>query len=156
MPIKYELFFNNTFWSINAGQSGSESNSNERVPYIPLIFRKEPHQQMQFSVIPRTHFITYVRNSDIWDDKNDATLWAASVSLCVGACQRILLFVLARNPHKGPAHAISHETRSGRVKECPKKDRRGQSAGESSQEKFSQKMKAGQKREKTRSQKEDC
>ena len=39
------------------------------------------------------------------------TLWVASVSVGVGASQRISFFLLARNPH---------ETRSGRGKEGPR------------------------------------
>ena len=39
--------------------------------------------------------------------------WAFVELMCVGASQRIPLSVLARNPHKWPAHEISHETRSG-------------------------------------------
>ena len=38
------------------------------------------------------------------------TLWVASVSLYVGASLRTPLSVLARNPHKGLAPEISHET----------------------------------------------
>ena len=41
------------------------------------------------------------------------TPWVASVSVCVGASQRIPLSVLARNLHKGPLR----ETGSGRGKE---------------------------------------
>ena len=45
------------------------------------------------------------------------TLWVASVSLCVGASQRIPLSVLARNPR---------ETGSGRGKGDPREDRESQ------------------------------
>ena len=41
--------------------------------------------------------------------------WAFVVLVCVGASQRIPLSALARNPHKGPALEISHET--GRTRE---------------------------------------
>ena len=56
------------------------------------------------------------------------TLWVASISLCVGASQRIPLSVLARNPHKGLVHEISHEIermREGRSQRSV--GRRGQS-----------------------------
>ena len=43
------------------------------------------------------------------------TLWVTSLSLFVGASQRIPLSVLVRNPHKGLAREISHET--GRMRE---------------------------------------
>ena len=73
--------------------------------------------------------------------------------MCVraSASQRIPWSVLARNPHKG--HVC--ETGSGRGKEGPREERRtvgmrGESRG------HSQKMKAGQRREKNRSQKDDC
>ena len=63
------------------------------------------------------------------------TLWVASVSLCVGASQGNPLSVLARNPHKGLAREISHET--GRTREGRSQgsvDRRGQSREGDSQQ----------------------
>ena len=47
------------------------------------------------------------------------TLWVASVSVGVGARQRIPLSALARNPHKGLAREISHETGRRQGKEGP-------------------------------------
>ena len=94
------------------------------------------------------------------------TLWAASVSVCVGASQRISLSTLARNPHKGLGCEISCETGSGRGKEdarevswqrIPEEDSRQKGAeGTSRQNRSVREMKAGQKREKNRSQKDDC
>ena len=46
------------------------------------------------------------------------TLWVATVSVCVRASQRIHLSVLARNPHKGLAREISHETGRTRKGRC--------------------------------------
>ena len=48
------------------------------------------------------------------------TRWMAFVSVGVGATQRILLSVLARNPHKGLAREISHETGRERGKQGPR------------------------------------
>ena len=48
----------------------------------------------------------------------------------VGASQRIPLSVLARNPHKGLAREISHETRRGRGKEGPRAVKRGRQSTE--------------------------
>ena len=49
------------------------------------------------------------------------------VGVSVGASQRIPLSVLRRNPHKGLAREISHETGRGRWKEGPRvEQRRGQ------------------------------
>ena len=54
--------------------------------------------------------------------KTSVTLWVVSVSVCVGASQRISLSFLARNPHKGPAREIFHETGSGRWKVAPREE----------------------------------
>ena len=62
----------------------------------------------------------------------------AFISVGVGASQRIPLSVLARNPYKGFAREISHESEEDEGRKVPEKDtvsRRGQSAGEVSQEK---------------------
>ena len=84
--------------------------------------------------------------------------WAFIVSVCVGASQRILLSVLARNPKKGPAHEISHEPGSGWRKESPWEYRRSESAEGSRRELSAwysspeggcEKMEAGQRREST-------
>ena len=47
------------------------------------------------------------------------TIWVESVSVGVGASQRIPLSVLARNPHKGLVREISHETERERGKNGP-------------------------------------
>ena len=64
-------------------------------------------------------------------NKNTGTrCWAFVVWVCVDASQTIPLFVLVRNPHKGPVHEISHETGRERGKEGPREERRRQSAEE--------------------------
>ena len=64
------------------------------------------------------------------------TRWLAFVSMVVGvgSSQRIPLSVLTRNPHKGLAREISHETGRGREKEGPRVKRRSQSTKGCSQE----------------------
>ena len=42
----------------------------------------------------------------------------------ISASKKISLSVLARNPHKGLAREISHETGRGRVKESPRAEQR--------------------------------
>ena len=64
-----------------------------------------------------------------------------SVSEGVGASQRTPLSVLARNPHKGLAHNIFHET--GRRRQKRAVSRRNQSTEESSQEKRAGSMACG-------------
>ena len=51
----------------------------------------------------------------MWHDVWHSFLW-----VWVSASQKIPLSVLARNPHKGLAHKISHETKRGQVKESPR------------------------------------
>ena len=55
------------------------------------------------------------------------TRWVAfvSVSVGVGASQRITLSVLARSPHKGLVRKISHKTGRGRGKEAPRENKEG-------------------------------
>ena len=62
------------------------------------------------------------------------TRWVAFVSVCVGvdASQRILLSVLARNPHKGLLREISDETAREGGKEGRRENRRNQSTDQSS------------------------
>ena len=55
------------------------------------------------------------------------TRWVAFVSMGVGASQRIPFSFLARNPYKGLAHEISHETGRGRGEDNRQKRREGMS-----------------------------
>ena len=52
--------------------------------------------------------------------------WHSFLLVWVSACQKIPLSVLMRNPHKGLAREISHETGRGRGKESPRVKRRRQ------------------------------
>ena len=56
----------------------------------------------------------------MWHDGWHSFLW-----VWVSACQKIPSSVLSRNPHKGLAREISHETGRGRGKEGPKENRKG-------------------------------
>ena len=104
----------------------------------------------------------------------DTVLGIRWMGVCVDASQRFSLSVLARNPHKGLARVISHETgrtREGRSQRSVGKreeketvgmteqSREGHSAEGDGRDQWaeggSQKMKAGQRREKNRSQKDD-
>ena len=73
----------------------------------------------------------------------------ASVSVGVGACQRIPLSVLAQNPHKWTVRKISHETGGRRGKEVLREDRRTQwaegSRRDQSTEQISQEIRVGQR-----------
>ena len=66
-----------------------------------------------------------------------ARCWGFVVWVWVSASQKIPLSVLARNPHKGFACEISHETGRGRGPRLNRRklNRIGQSAGESSRQK---------------------
>ena len=58
-----------------------------------------------------------------FQDYIGVTRWVVSVSLCVGASQRIPLSVLVRNALKGPERETSCETASARGKEGLREDR---------------------------------
>ena len=65
-----------------------------------------------FFLIFNPFFINFCLLSFKFISISSVILWVATVSVGVGASQRIPLSVLARNRHKGPVREISHETGS--------------------------------------------
>ena len=75
------------------------------------------------------------------------TRWVAFVSVGLGASKRIPLSVLARNPHRGLAREISHETGRERWKEGP---RGSQQKGAEETASWREQSREGQSRDKGR------